>query len=125
MELIEDALMLRVYLGESDRVGGVPSYKAIVHLLREEGLWGATVLRGIYGFGKKSLLHATSPLRLSTDLPIVIEAVDARKKIEAVLPKVAPLVKGGLVTTQSTLSGSILASVSSTSPCRSTIPSLS
>ena len=91
--------MLRVYVGESDKHEGHPAYKAIVALLRREGIWGATAVRGLYGFGKKSVLHAASPLRLSEDLPIVVEAVDAAKKIEAVLPKLAPLVKGGLIVT--------------------------
>ena len=99
MELVEDALMLRIYLGESDKSGHEPAYKAIVHLLRREAIWGATVTRGIYGFGKKSVLHAANPLRLSGDLPIVIEAIDKRAKIEAVVPKLAPLVKGGLIVT--------------------------
>ena len=99
MELIEDALLLRVFLGAKDRVGRKPAYKAIVHLLRAEGIWGATVLRGTYGFGKRSVLHATSPLRLSEDLPIVIEAIDRAQKIQAVLPQLAPLVSGGLLFT--------------------------
>lgn len=99
MELVDDALMLRIYLGESDKHGHEPAYKAIVHLLRREAIWGATVTRGIYGFGKKSVLHTANPLRLSGDLPILIEAVDKREKIVAIVPKVAPLVKGGLVVT--------------------------
>ena len=99
MELVEDALMLRIYVGESDKNGHEPAYKAIVHLLRREAIWGATVTRGIYGFGKKSVLHTANPLRLSGDLPIIIEAIDRRTKIEAVVPKVAPLVKGGLIVT--------------------------
>ncbi len=97
MEVVEDAVLLRIFLGESDKTDGKPTYKEIVHRLREEGIWGATVTRGIYGFGKRSLLHATSPLRLSQDLPIVVEAVDGRKKIEAIVPKISALVKGGLV----------------------------
>lgn len=99
MELVEDAVMLRIYLGESDKNGHEPAYKAIVHLLRREGVWGATVTRGIYGFGKKSVLHAANPLRLSGDLPMVIEAIDRRDKIETVVAKVAPFVKGGLIVT--------------------------
>ena len=97
MELVEDATLLRIFLGESDQAEGMPAYKAIVHVLRKEGIWGATVTRGIYGYGKRSLLHATSPMRLSLDLPVVVEAVDSGKKLQAVLPKIAPMVKGGLV----------------------------
>lgn len=97
MELVEDAVMLRIYIGESDKNGHEPAYRAIVHLLRREAVWGATVTRGIYGFGKTSVLHTANPLRLSGDLPMVIEAVDRREKIEAVIDKIAPLVKGGLI----------------------------
>ena len=99
MEAVQDAYMLRVYLGETDKVGRHAAYKAIVHKLRERGIWGATVTRGLYGFGKKSVLHAASPLRLSQDLPIVVEAVDSRQKIEAVIAEIAPMVKGGLIVT--------------------------
>lgn len=99
MEAVEEAVMLRIYLGESDKEGRHAAYKAIVHILREKGIWGATATRGLYGFGKKSVLHAASPLRLSEDLPIIVEAVDAHRKIEAVIPKIAPLVKGGLIVT--------------------------
>lgn len=99
MELVDDAMMLKIYVGESDKNGHEPAYKAIVHLLRREAIWGATVTRGVYGFGKKSVLHAANPLRLSGDLPMVIEAIDRREKIEAVVAKVAPLVKGGLIVT--------------------------
>lgn len=99
MERLEDAVMLRVYLGESDKHVGQPAYKALVRALREAGLWGATVTRGVHGFGKRSVMHSASPLRLSEDLPVVVEAVDSAKKIEAVLPKIAPLVKGGLLVT--------------------------
>lgn len=99
MELVEDAVMLRIYIGESDKNGHEPAYKAIVHLLRREAIWGATVTRGTYGFGKTSVLHTANPLRLSGDLPMVIEAVDRREKIEAVIDKIAPRVKGGLIVT--------------------------
>lgn len=97
MEVVEDAVMLRIYLGESDKVGHLAAYKAIVHKLRELGIWGATVIRGHYGYGKKSVLHTASPLRLSEDLPIVIEAVDNRQKIEGALPRISSMVQGGLI----------------------------
>jgi len=100
MELDEKAVRVRIYVGESDRYGGLPAYKAVVHYLREQGFWGATVTRGIYGFGKRSLLHTSTPLRLSEDLPIIIEAVDSEKKITAVIPKISEMVKGGLITVE-------------------------
>jgi hypothetical protein len=98
MELEEKAVRLTIYMGESDHFEGKPAYKAVVHHLREQGIWGATVTRGIYGFGKRSRLHATSPLRLSQDLPIVVEAVDSEAKIMAVIPALSNMVTGGLIT---------------------------
>ena len=98
MDLEEKALRLKIYLGESDHFEGLPAYKAVVHRLRERGIWGATVTRGIYGYGKRSRLHAAAPLRLSEDLPMVIEAVDSERKILDVVPEVSAMVKGGLVT---------------------------
>ncbi|HLE97404.1 MAG TPA: DUF190 domain-containing protein [Candidatus Thermoplasmatota archaeon] len=100
MDLDERATLLRVYLGEADKHGHEALYKHIVKLLRERGFWGATVLRGVMGFGAKSVLHATSPIRLSQDLPIVIEAVDRPEKVEAVLPELEALVHEGLITTE-------------------------
>jgi len=98
MELEEKAMRLKVYLGESDHHEGVPAYKAVVQHLRSRGIWGATVTRGIYGYGKKSRVHAATPLRLSEDMPIIIEAVDSEKKILEVVPSISEMVKGGLVT---------------------------
>lgn len=98
MEVEEAAVRLRIYLGESDRYEGKPAYQAVVQLMREKGLWGATVTRGIYGYGKKSRLHTASVLRLSEDLPIIVEAVDSEKKVRAMVPALGPIVKDGLVT---------------------------
>ncbi|MDG6912783.1 MAG: DUF190 domain-containing protein [Nitrososphaerota archaeon] len=98
MELEEKAVRLKIYLGESDRHGSQPAYKAVVHFLREHGLWGATVTRGIYGFGKRSLLHSASVLRMSEDLPLVIETVDSREKILPLIPELSEMIKGGLIT---------------------------
>jgi PII-like signaling protein len=98
MDFQEKAIRLKIYVGESDQYGGLPAYKAVVHYLRERGIWGATVTKGVYGYGKKSLLHATNPLRLSTDLPVVIDAVDSERKIQSVLPKVREIVRDGLIT---------------------------
>jgi PII-like signaling protein len=98
MEQQTDARLLRIFIGESDTFNGRPLYQAIVELLRAEGLAGATVLRGIEGFGKSSRLHTAHILRLSEDLPIVIECVDTRENIEAVLPGLDAMIGDGLVT---------------------------
>ncbi|MGP0567040.1 DUF190 domain-containing protein [Nitrospina sp. 32_T5] len=93
-----EAILLRIFIGEDDRHEGRPLYKYLVELFRKEGMAGATVLRGTDGFGKTSHYHTTSILRLSTDLPIVIEVVDTREKIEGVLPKLEGVVTSGLIT---------------------------
>ena len=91
-------LLVRIYLGESDQWHGRPLYQAIVEHLRRHGLAGATVLRGIEGFGAKQHLHSTRILSLSEDLPILIETVDTEKKIRAVLPDLDNMVADGLIT---------------------------
>jgi uncharacterized protein len=101
MDLEEKAVRLKIYLGESDQFRGQPAYKAVVELLRARGLWGATVTRGIYGYGKRSRLHSASALRLSEDLPLVIEAVEAEEKVLALIPELSEMVKGGLITIDS------------------------
>lgn len=90
--------LLRIFIGESDRHGGKPLYEALVLRARERRLAGATVLRGIIGFGKTSHIHSARLETLSTDLPVVIEIVDTAEKINAFLPEVDDLVKEGLVT---------------------------
>lgn len=86
METIEDGRLLRIFVGENDQHDGVRLFEAIVRLLREEGLAGTTVLRGIAGFGRSSVVHTSHLLRMSEDLPIVIECVDTAERVEAVLP---------------------------------------
>jgi PII-like signaling protein len=98
MQLPQEATLLRIFIGESDRWDHKPLYEAIVLKARELHLAGATVLRGPMGFGKSSRLHTAKILRLSMDLPIVIEMVDAEEKIQAFLPVLDPMMKGGLVT---------------------------
>lgn len=93
-----DNRLLRIFIGESDIYEGRPLYEAIVLALRREGLAGATVLRGIEGFGKSSRLHTAHILRLSEDLPIVIECVDTADKIEGILPTLDTMIGDGLVT---------------------------
>lgn len=90
--------LLRIYIGESDKHGHRPLYQAVVEMLRTEGLAGATVLRGIEGFGAHSRLHTHRILRLSEDLPVLIEVVDTAERIEAVQPKLDEMVSEGLIT---------------------------
>lgn len=98
MQIPRDAVLLRVFLGEDERVGGHPAYVAIVLKAREMHLAGATVLRGPLGFGRSSHLHTTRILRLSQDLPLVIEIVDSQEKIDAFLPVLDGMMSSGLVT---------------------------
>jgi len=98
MKTPNDGYLLRVFVGESDRHGHHPLYEAIVLKAREDGLAGATVLRGVMGFGKNSILHTAKILRLSEDLPMVIEIVDTLQKIERFLPKLDEMIADGLVT---------------------------
>lgn len=98
MQLPEDALLLRIFLGESDRWHHQPLYEAIVMKARELGLAGATVLRGPMGFGASSRVHTAKILRLSMDLPIVIEIVETEEKVNAFLPILDEMMGGGLVT---------------------------
>ncbi|MGA9597029.1 MAG: DUF190 domain-containing protein [Acidimicrobiia bacterium] len=93
-----DSRLLRIFVGESDTYDGRPLYQAIVEVLRKEGVAGATVLRGIEGFGKSSHLHTAHILRLSDDLPMVIECVDTYEKIESVFPTLDAMIGDGLVT---------------------------
>ena len=98
MDNNSESRLLRIFIGESDSNDGRPLYQAIVETLRREGLAGATVLRGIEGFGKSSRLHTSHILRLSEDLPIVIECVDTVERIEGVLPRLDEMIGDGLVT---------------------------
>src|SRR5262249_40786133 len=100
MNLPNEATLLRIFLGESDGWKHQPLYEAIVLKAREMHLAGATVLRGPMGFGKSSRLHTAKILRLSMDLPVVIEIVDAEEKIQSFLPVLDEMMKGGLVTVE-------------------------
>jgi len=95
---MEEAILLRIFIGESDKYKGKPLYRYLVELFREEGIAGATVIRGIYGFGKTSIIRSPSILRLSIDLPVVIEVVDTKENIERIKPKILEAVKEGLIT---------------------------
>ena len=96
--MLGEQVLLRIFIGESDKYKHIPLYEALVELFRKEGFAGATVLRGIAGFGAHSMYHTDRLLRLSTDLPIVIEVVDHRARVEDVLPRVEDMMDGGMIT---------------------------
>lgn len=98
MQIPEKASLLRVFIGEDDKADGRPLYEAIVLKAREAHLAGATVLRGPLGFGRSSRLHTAKVLRLSQDLPVVVEIVDTEEKINGFLPMLTGLTTGGLIT---------------------------
>ena len=98
MTIPEDRYLLRIFVGESDRHGHHPLYEAIVLKAREAGLAGATVMRGVMGFGKNSILHTAKILRLSEDLPMVVEIVDSQEKVEKFLSLLDEMISDGLVT---------------------------
>ncbi len=90
--------LMRIHIGESDRWEGKPLYQAIVEMFRKEGFSGVTVLRGVGGYGSASRYHTEKILRLSQDLPIVVEAVEYSERIERILPRLDQMVGGGLIT---------------------------
>ena len=98
MHLPSEAQLLRIFIGESDKHQARPLYEAIVQLARQKGLAGATVLRGIMGFGAHSRMHTAKILRLSEDLPVVIEIVDKPERIAELLPEIDGMIEEGLVT---------------------------
>ena len=98
MEFIEQGCLLRILIGESDRCDGKPLYEWIVLEAKKKKLAGATVFRGMMGFGANSIIHSAKILRLSEDLPILIEIVDPRPKLEAFLKSIKDVMQGGLAT---------------------------
>ena len=100
MKIEGEGKLLRIFVGESDRWHGKPLYQAIVERVRAEGLAGATVLRGIEGFGADSRLHTARILRLSEDLPVLIEIVDSAEQIERIMPVLDEMVGEGMVTVE-------------------------
>jgi PII-like signaling protein len=98
MNIPEEGYLLRIFVGESDRYSHQPLYEVIVLKARSAGLAGATVLRGVMGFGKNSVLHTAKILRLSEDLPMVVEIVDSLEKVENFLPALDEMITDGLVT---------------------------
>lgn len=100
MTLPEQGSLLRIFIGESDRHGGMPLYEWIVREARREGLAGATVLRGMEGFGANSTVHTAKILRLSSDLPVVVEIVDSMERVDAFLPLIDEAISEGLATVE-------------------------
>jgi PII-like signaling protein len=98
MKIPEEGYLLRIFIGESDRWDGAPLYEALVYKARADGLAGATVLRGVMGFGAQSRIHTAKILRLSEDLPIVVEVVDSLEKIERFAEAISPMITDGMVT---------------------------
>jgi PII-like signaling protein len=93
-----ERVLMRIYVGESDKWLGKSLYEAIVEMLRKEGFSGATVLRGVGGFGGSSVYHTDKLLRMSQDLPIILEVIDTSERIEQILPRLDEMVDGGLIT---------------------------
>lgn len=94
----ETAILVRLFFGENDRHEGKPLYRYVVELCRQRGIAGATVFRGILGYGKSSVLHKAGLFSLSSDLPVVVEIVDCEENIQKILPELAQLVKDGIIT---------------------------
>ncbi len=97
-KLIGENVLMRIFIGESDRHGHQPLYEALVELLRKEGLAGATVLRGICGFGAHSVYHTQKLLDLSADLPLIVEVVDSQERIDSIMPAIDGMMGGGMIT---------------------------
>jgi len=93
-----ERVLMRIFIGESDRHEGRPLYERLVELFRERGFAGTTVVRGIMGFGANAMVHTAKILRLSMDLPIVVEVVDSEERIQEILPELDGMIEGGLVT---------------------------
>lgn len=94
----EEMLLMRIFVGENDRYENRPLYQALVELFHAEGVAGATVIKGAMGYGGKNEVHSDRLLRLSSDLPVVVEVVDSEEKIDAVLPLIEGMFQGGLIT---------------------------
>jgi PII-like signaling protein len=93
-----EKVLMRIFLGESDKSGHRPLYEVLVEFFKKEGFAGATVLRGVAGFGAHSVFHSDKLLRLSLDLPLIIEVVDSQEKIDAVMPRIDEMMNGGMIT---------------------------
>jgi PII-like signaling protein len=98
VKLVGENVLMRIFIGEGDKVGSRPLHEALVELLKKEGFHGATVLRGVAGFGAHSVYHTDRILRLSRDLPMIVEVVDTQENIDRVMPSLDGMITGGLVT---------------------------
>jgi uncharacterized protein len=96
--LIGEQTLMRIFIGETDRYNHKPLYEALVELLRKEGFAGATVLRGVSGFGAHKVYHSQKLLDLSADMPMIVEVVDTRDKIYSILPRIDEMMAGGMIT---------------------------
>jgi len=97
-KFVGENVLMRIFIGEGDKFGGRPLHEALVELLRKEGFHGATVLRGVAGFGAHSVYHTEKILRLSRDLPIIVEVVDTQENIDRVMPRLDEMIAGGMIT---------------------------
>jgi len=97
-KLVGENLLMRIFIAEGDRYEHRPLYEALVEMLRKEGFAGATVLRGVCGFGAHSVYHSQKLLDLSADLPMIIEAVESEEKVNAVMPRIDTMMSGGMIT---------------------------
>ncbi len=98
MKLTGENILMRIFIGESDRFGHQPLYEALVEMFRKEGFAGATVIRAISGFGAHSVYHTRKLLDLSSDLPLIVEVVDNKEKIDAIMPRIDAMMGGGMIT---------------------------
>lgn len=101
-KLTGENVLMRIFIGESDRFGHKPLYEVLVELFRKEGFAGATVLRGLSGFGAHSVYHTQKLLDLSADLPLIVEVVDTEEKINAIMPRIDEMMGGGMITLEKT-----------------------
>ena len=97
-KLIGENVLMRIFIGETDRYAHKPLYEALVELFRKEGFAGATVIRGISGFGAHSVYHTQKLLDISADLPLIVEVVDSQEKIDAIMPRIDEMMAGGMIT---------------------------
>lgn len=97
-KLVGEKMLMRIFIGESNTYGHRPLYEVLTELFRKEGFAGATVLRGVCGFGAHRIFHTQKLLDLSADLPMVIEVVDAQEKIDAIMPRIDEMMAGGMIT---------------------------
>lgn len=97
-KLVGENILMRIFIGEQDRYDGKPLYEALVEMFRREGFAGATVIRCISGFGAHSVYHTAKLLDLSADLPLIIEVVDSKEKLDTIMPRIDEMMAGGMIT---------------------------